>query len=777
MRKSPGLFCGFLLLLAAMASAAPCTPSATSLCLSAGRFEVSVAWKDFQSQTGVGQAVPLTADTGYFWFFSASNVELIVKVLDARALNGKFWVFFGALSNVEYTLTVWDSVTGSSKTYQNPSGQFASVGDTTAFDGASSGAAATHENVTVSGTPAAPASIAEVQAFLERAAPAARDFTPCIAGLTDLYLSGCRFKLQVSWQDTSGRTGDGQGVQLTDDTGYFWFFSDTNVELMAKVLDARSINGNFWVFFGALSNVQYRITVTDTLSGDVKVYTNPQGTFASVGDTTAFRPGPSISIVRDEVRATSGRFDDTGGALTATAADGTQFVLTLSPNSLALPVRITMTPLARVDGLPVSGPLVAAVQIEPDGLLLWGAASLKILPPAAPSLGSLTDFRFRGPGESFTPYPGIPQTTDIEIPVAYLAGYGVATGSPSVSAPAPSPLRAKQTQAAGSFDAYVGQAAALFRQLLQEAIDFQTYQTEVYAVWEEAWTTVVLPALEGIGNDCDPGRIRSALQMLEELLHLDPETDPRYWVYNSALNVFIKDAALRCIDEAYRRCKENNDPSEALLILNLQAILERAALISDAENQAIFDKIDRCLRFEIDFDSALTIQSGSVSERLKVRSIVPIRLEAAEHYILSGTSDIHYEFADVQGPPCTGSVETQPGVFEVERVDMGLFQATTVRDQNLTVDMVYLTGDPLEKVTWTCPLVGTETGTFESVFEPTYALFHQDEALGDRQFIVFRWQPVREGNFFAKLIYERSLTLGVVADSEETHIFLKHTPQ
>src|SRR5687767_15989425 len=73
-----------------------CTASPSRLCLSNGRFQVDVAWQDFSGGTGVGKAIPLTADTGYFWFFNDTNVELIVKVLDARVLNGKFWVFYGA---------------------------------------------------------------------------------------------------------------------------------------------------------------------------------------------------------------------------------------------------------------------------------------------------------------------------------------------------------------------------------------------------------------------------------------------------------------------------------------------------------------------------------------------------------------------------------------------------------------------------------------------------------------------------------------------------------
>ena len=63
---------------------------------------------------------------------------------------------------------------------------------------------------------------------------------------------------------STGRTpaaapAPGRPVQLTNDTGYFWFFSDANVELMVKVLDARSDQRNFWVFFGALSNVEYTL--------------------------------------------------------------------------------------------------------------------------------------------------------------------------------------------------------------------------------------------------------------------------------------------------------------------------------------------------------------------------------------------------------------------------------------------------------------------------------------------------------------------------------------
>jgi len=133
-------FRALLVILAVIAlgvSAAPqvtdCQPGPTALCLNGGRFKVEAAWKDFAGRTGAGQTRPLTDDTGAFWFFGAENLEVIVKVLDGRAVNGRFWVFYGALSNVEYTLTVTDTITGHIRAYRNPSGRFASIGDTEAF--------------------------------------------------------------------------------------------------------------------------------------------------------------------------------------------------------------------------------------------------------------------------------------------------------------------------------------------------------------------------------------------------------------------------------------------------------------------------------------------------------------------------------------------------------------------------------------------------------------------------------------------------------------------
>jgi Trypsin-like peptidase domain len=111
-----------------------CTPNAATRCLNNGRFKVEVTWNVASQGTGgSGTGVTVSGDTGYFWFFSSGNIELMVKALDGRAVNGYYWIFYGALSVVAYTITVTDTTTGAVKTYSNPQGHMASNADTSAF--------------------------------------------------------------------------------------------------------------------------------------------------------------------------------------------------------------------------------------------------------------------------------------------------------------------------------------------------------------------------------------------------------------------------------------------------------------------------------------------------------------------------------------------------------------------------------------------------------------------------------------------------------------------
>ncbi len=109
------------------------------------------------------------------------------------------------------------------------------------------------------------------------------------AGSEALDLTDDRFRVTANWRTADGQTGVARGGELTDDSGFFYFFSPNNVELVVKVLDACAQFDRFWVFAGGLTDVEVELTIEDTVSGEVQTYTNDLGTpFAPVRDTNAF---------------------------------------------------------------------------------------------------------------------------------------------------------------------------------------------------------------------------------------------------------------------------------------------------------------------------------------------------------------------------------------------------------------------------------------------------------------------------------------------------------
>lgn len=109
--------------------------SPTTLCLKRGRFVVDADWRNFAGVSGSARVVAhRSGDSGLLWFFGADNWEMLVKTLDGCRINGHFWVFAAAATNVEYTLRVTDTLTGGTKKYSNPRGNTAAaVTDTRAF--------------------------------------------------------------------------------------------------------------------------------------------------------------------------------------------------------------------------------------------------------------------------------------------------------------------------------------------------------------------------------------------------------------------------------------------------------------------------------------------------------------------------------------------------------------------------------------------------------------------------------------------------------------------
>jgi ELWxxDGT repeat protein len=272
-----------------------CAAATDVLCLADGRFRVKVHWRNARAQDpryrhGVAGALA-AADgsdrSGYFWFFRPDNVELVVKMLDGGDLNASFWVFRGGLSDVEHWLSVvdlraWpgDGPGAALRTYHNPQGEICGGADTGAFP--SFGVEPPAASVAAAPIPAAAAAA--------RATAATHPPETCVEDGTTLCLLDGRFRVRVEWRDQhNGGAGVGGALPFSDRTGFFWFFKRDNVELVVKVLDGTPVNGKVWVFWGALTDVGYTLSVTDVLTGhDVRRYVNAPGNLCGGADTAAF---------------------------------------------------------------------------------------------------------------------------------------------------------------------------------------------------------------------------------------------------------------------------------------------------------------------------------------------------------------------------------------------------------------------------------------------------------------------------------------------------------
>jgi hypothetical protein len=124
-----------LSILDADGSTEACVEDDETLCLAAGRFQVVVDWRTSQGTSGAGRVDSVSDSTGMVWFFEQGNKEILIKVIDACVPPfNAYWVFFAATTDVDFTLTVTDTVTGLTKEYSNASGVAARpVQDTLTF--------------------------------------------------------------------------------------------------------------------------------------------------------------------------------------------------------------------------------------------------------------------------------------------------------------------------------------------------------------------------------------------------------------------------------------------------------------------------------------------------------------------------------------------------------------------------------------------------------------------------------------------------------------------
>lgn len=120
-----------------------------------------------------------------------------------------------------------------------------------------------------------------------------QSLSTCFGTTDSLCLSDNRFRVTVVASDPrTGKRAIGRAAPYNDINGFFTFpglTQDTaNLEVFVKVLDGRTNNGHFWVFYGGLTDFAYTLTVFETSTGLVKTYIKPGLEYVGGADTSAF---------------------------------------------------------------------------------------------------------------------------------------------------------------------------------------------------------------------------------------------------------------------------------------------------------------------------------------------------------------------------------------------------------------------------------------------------------------------------------------------------------
>jgi len=317
----------------------------------------------------------------------------------------------------------------------------------------------------------------------------------------------------------------------------------------------------------------------------------------------------TVEVHTDAGRAISKVISPAGGSLSAVAADGTQFTLTLPPGALVSDEEVTLTPVAAIDRLPLSGGLSAGVQLAPDGLLLFQAATLVIDLPVPISPDEEITFAWRGTGDEFFLYPPKPlNTSSITLTLTHFSGYGAGRGT-----------SADETAQLARVPPDRDDALA------------QELQATAAAERKEARASSGLPpiSLAGIGRQSGTSLLDAAKKVLTnyflKVLHAEQPTrcSDDWRGFLSDLKQFVVDvdelaagdpALLQaahsyfdslfsllagCYDKDYDVCRSNLDPKAGIDMYRIYQVLktEKASVNLDRT------KTTNCLTFRLEFTS------------------------------------------------------------------------------------------------------------------------------------------------------------------------------
>ena len=217
------------------------------------------------------------SDTAVFTFNDPLTIEMMVRLSDARPFENKIHVFYGGLSDVEFDIRVTDSLTGTVRQYHKPPNQL--IGEI--------------DRVTFTANPGAGLISSAIDSLM--AQTAMRGIAPNVDSST-LRMLNSRYEVRVKYRNQFVNPpveGYLLGRSIASSTlteTAVWFLDPQSVEWMVRFSDARPFANRIDFFHGGLSDLQFTIEVTDTVTGVRKDYQKLPNNLEGLVDRQSWQP-------------------------------------------------------------------------------------------------------------------------------------------------------------------------------------------------------------------------------------------------------------------------------------------------------------------------------------------------------------------------------------------------------------------------------------------------------------------------------------------------------
>ncbi|MDD5434289.1 MAG: hypothetical protein PH343_02545, partial [Nitrospira sp.] len=234
------------------------------------------------------------------------------------------------------------------------------------------------------------------------------------------------------------------------------------------------------------------------------------------------------------------------------------------------------------------------------------------------------------------------------------------------------------------------------------------------------------------------------------------------------------------VTQSHKKCVADKDPLQAAKIL--QRARQALLLALDTygfDTAAAFEKVHKCLHFELDFQSELE----APTDLSKIQALVQLNYpDDSIHHLVGDGQENYLSFTlDTSSSGCTYTSALAGDTLNVISVrinwNLNLKKYASGKPFD-TISMVMSPGHPLENVTLSCPkappipMFSSPAGAWETIWNP----FHNDEANADLGgYVIQDWTYVGT-SIFATKVYSRSLSNNGITITEITTLDLKHTP-